>query len=52
MGRLASADAVMRVAATNAEFDLLVFRGDDPAPGGFQATLLLNKAGSRALLDG
>jgi len=52
MGRLADTDAVMRVAAANADTIWLVFRGDDPIPGGFQATLLLNKAGGRALLDG
>jgi len=52
MGRLAGADAVLRVAATNADSIWLVFRGDDPVPGGFQATLLLNSAGRRALLDG
>jgi hypothetical protein len=52
IGRLADAHAVMRVAATNADSIWLVSRGDDPAPGGFRATLLLNKGGRSALLDG
>src|SRR5262249_55186024 len=49
---LADCDAVMRVTAANADSIWLVFRGEDPIPGGFQATLLLNEAGGRALLDG
>jgi predicted GNAT family N-acyltransferase len=52
MGRLAAVDAVMRVAEANADSIWLVYRDGETVPSGFQATLLLNKAGGRALLDG
>src|SRR5262245_44021112 len=52
MGRLAAVDAVMRVAEANADSIWLVYREGEKIPSGFQATLLLNEAGGRALLDG
>jgi predicted GNAT family N-acyltransferase len=52
MGRLADTDAVMRVAQANADSIWLVHRDGEATPSGFQATLLLNEAGGRALLDG